>query len=122
NLERARELRLNLSGSLSVGGAGAERVAGAYVKEACLPIPAFPGFSQPVNMALPLSALSARLGQDFDGIIGSEFIKHFVVEIDYQANVLKLHNQTKFVYTGQGQSIPIQLVNGHPILNAEVRP
>jgi len=122
NLERARELRLNLSGSLSVGGAGAERVAGAYVKDASFTFPAFPGFSQPVNMALPLSALSARLGQDFDGIIGSEFIKHFVVEIDYQAHVLKLHNKTTFVYTGQGQSIPVQLVNGHPILNAEVTP
>ncbi|HEU5238991.1 MAG TPA: aspartyl protease family protein [Pyrinomonadaceae bacterium] len=122
NLELARELGLNLSGSISVGGAGAERAVGSIVKEASFTIPALPGFSQPVNMALPLTSLSSRLGQDFDGIIGSEFIKHFVVEIDYQAHVLKLHNKTKFVYSGSGQSIPIQLVNGHPILNAEVTP
>ncbi len=122
NLERAKELGLNLSGQISVGGAGAERAVGAYVKDASFTIPAFPGFTQPVTMALPLSALSARLGQDFDGIIGSEFIKHYVVEIDYQAHVLKLHNQTKFVYYGPGKSVPIQLVNGHPILNAEVTP
>src|SRR5215468_2699974 len=122
NLERAKELGLNLSGSLSVSGAGAERAVGAYVKEASFTIPALPGFSQPVNLALPLNNLSARLGQDFDGIIGSDFIKHFVVEVDYQAHVLKLHNQTKFVYSGPGQTVPIQLVNGHPILNTEVTP
>jgi hypothetical protein len=122
NLDTARELGLKLNGSVSVGGAGAERATGSFVKEASFTIPALSGFSQPVTMALPLSSLSSRLGQDFDGIIGSEFIKQFVVEIDYQSHLLKLHNKSRFVYSGSGQRVPIQLVNGHPIVNAEVAP
>jgi membrane-associated protease RseP (regulator of RpoE activity) len=63
------------------------------------------------------------LGQDFDGIIGCDFIKEFVVEIDYQAKHIKLYDKDKFVYSGPGESIPIQVNSaGHPILEAEVTP
>ena len=67
--------------------------------------------------------MAPRLGQDFDGIIGSEFIKQFVVELDYQARVIKLYDKEKFTYSGPGESIPIKLNSaGHPIIEAEVTP
>ncbi len=123
NIERAKELDLQLSGTVRVGGAGASTSTGAHVREATFTIPGVPGFSQPVNLALPLNGLAARLGQDFDGIIGSEFISQFVVEIDYQAKQLKLHDKEKFVYAGRGEAIPIKInSHGHPILEAEVTP
>jgi Aspartyl protease/PDZ domain len=122
NLDRAKELKLKLRGQVSVGGAGASTQRGAFVDGASYTISGLPGFSQPVTMALPLGGLSSRFGQDFDGIIGSEFIRQFIVEIDYQARVLKLHDKEKFVYEGTGESIPIQLVHGHPFLDAEVTP
>jgi PDZ domain/Aspartyl protease len=71
-------------------------------------------------MALPIGHLASRLGHDFDGIIGFEFIEQFVVEVDYQARVLRLHDKSNFVYTGSGESIPIRFMHGHPILEAEV--
>jgi hypothetical protein len=123
DLDRAKELGLSLAGQVQMGGAGAETTMGSLVKNSSFTIPGLEGFSQPVNMALPVKRMAPRLGQDFDGIIGSEFIKQFVVEIDYQARLIKLHDKTAFSYSGPGESIPIKLNSaGHPIIEAEVAP
>lgn len=123
DMERARELGLKLQGQVMMGGAGAERPTAAFVKDSTFTILGFEGFSQPVTLALPIRNLAPRLGQDFDGIIGSEFIKQFVLELDYQARLITLHDKEKFTYSGTGESIPIRLNSaGHPILEAEVTP
>jgi hypothetical protein len=123
DLERAKELGLNLQGELRAAGAGAERPTGAFVRDSTFTIPGLAGFSQPVNIALPVRNLATRFGHDFDGILGSEFIKEFVMELDYQARVIKLHDKDKFSYAGPGQSIPIKLNGaGHPIIDGEVTP
>src|SRR4030095_7062068 len=87
----AKELGLKLDGQLRVGGAGADTLPGSFVREATWTLPGLEGFSQPVSIAIPLGRMAARAGHDFDGIIGSDFIKQFVVEVDYQNRVLKLH-------------------------------
>jgi len=121
--ERAKELGLNLQGDLRVGGAGSETLPASYVKGSTWTIPGLEGFSQPVALALPLGRLAARFGHDFDGIIGSDFIKEFVVEVDYQARVIKLHDKDRFNYAGAGESIPIELDRqGHPLIEAQVTP
>ncbi|HKP47753.1 MAG TPA: PDZ domain-containing protein, partial [Pyrinomonadaceae bacterium] len=104
-------------------GAGANRSAGSFVKEATFTIPGLDGFSQPVSLALPLTAMASSLGQDFDGIIGSDFIEGFVVEVDYQTRTLTLHDKDEFNYSGQGEIVPIKLNGaGHPEIEAEVTP
>lgn len=121
NLDRAKELGLKLQGEIHMGGAGASISTGAFVTGSSFTIPGFPGFSQPLNAALPIGRMAPRFGQDFDGIIGSEFIKQFVLELDYQARVLKLYDKDKFVYSGSGESIPITLSSaGHPLIEAEL--
>jgi len=121
--ERAKELGLNLQGELRVGGAGSETLPASFVKGSTWTIPGLEGFSQPVALALPLGKLAAKFGHDFDGIIGSDFIKEFVVEVDYQAGVIKLHDKDRFDYAGAGESIPIELDRqGHPLIDAEVTP
>lgn len=123
DLERAKELGLTLQGEISAAGAGSERPTGAFVRNSTFTVPGLAGFSQPVNIALPVRHLAPRMGQDFDGILGSEFIKEFVLELDYQARVIKLHDKDKFNYTGNGESIPIKLNGaGHPIIDGEVTP
>jgi Aspartyl protease/PDZ domain len=123
DLERAKELGLSLQGELRVAGAGSERPTGSFVRDSTFTIRGLAGFSQPVNIALPVRNLASRMGQDFDGILGSEFIKEFVMELDYQARVLKLHDKNKFSYSGPGESIPIKLNGaGHPIIDGEVTP
>jgi hypothetical protein len=119
----AKELGLKLEGQLRVGGAGADTMPGSFVKEATWSLPGLEGFSQPVSIAIPLGRMAARAGHDFDGIIGSDFIKQYVVEVDYQNRLLKLHDKDKFAYSGAGESIPIQLNQmGYPLLDGEVTP
>lgn len=119
----AKELGLKLEGQVRIGGAGAETLPGSLVKDATWSLPNLQGFSQPISLAIPLGRMAARFGHDFDGIIGSDFVRQFVVEVDYQNRVLKLHDKEKFSYSGAGESIPIQLNGqGFPILDGEVRP
>jgi len=122
NLDLARKLELKLTGNVRVGGAGPTVETGAFVQQASFTVVGLNGFSQPVRLALPLNKLQPKAGHDFDGIIGGDLIKEFVVEVDYQSRSLKFHNKESFTYTGPGQSIAIELVHGHPILNAEVTP
>lgn len=122
NLDVASELNLKLRGQVRVGGAGAQIQTGAFVDEATFAVQGLKDFTQPVTLALPIGHLASRLGQDFDGIIGSDFISQFVVEIDYQARVLRLHDKNNFKYTGPGEAVPIKFMHGHPILEAEVTP
>lgn len=122
NIDTARALGLKLHGQVRVGGAGAQIATGSFVDDATFTIPALEGFSQPVSMALPIGHLASRFGQDFDGIIGADFIQQSVLELDYQSRVLRMHDKKTFSYSGPGISIPIQLVHGHPTLEAEVSP
>lgn len=123
DLDRAKELGLKLAGQVKVGGAGAGTSAGAYVRDSSFTIPGLEGFSQPVHLAIPVARMAPRFGQDFDGIIGADFIKEFVLEVDYEARLIKLHDKKSFSYSGNGESIPLKLNSaGHPIIEAEVTP
>ncbi|MEK6410063.1 MAG: aspartyl protease family protein [Acidobacteriota bacterium] len=118
---RARSLGLNLQGEINVGGAGAGTLKGSYVRDASLSVMGLEGNPQPVVLAVPLEGLEPRFGHDIDGIIGADFIKQFVVEVDYPARVLRLHDKNKFAYTGSGEILPLTFIHGgHPIMDAEV--
>ena len=121
DLERARSLGLNLQGEINVGGAGPGTLRGSYVRDASLSVVGVEGNKQPVVLALPLQAMQSRFGHDIDGIIGGDFIKQFVVEVDYPARVLRLRDKDRFVYSGSGEIVPMNLNSGgHPIISAEV--
>jgi len=119
NLARAKALGLNLQGEINVGGAGAGTLRGSLVRDATLTVLGLEGDKEPVVLALPLDNIASKLGHVGDGIIGSDFMKKFVVEIDYPARVLRLHDKDKFVYSGSGDSIPVRLNSaGHAIIPA----
>jgi PDZ domain/Aspartyl protease len=119
----AKELGLSLHGDVKTGGAGAGTQAGQRVKDAKWSLVGFDGFSQPVTMALPFEALPSGLGQDVDGIIGGEFIRQFVLTLDYQARTITLHEPNTFKYAGNGQTLPLEFTPaGHPVVKAVVTP
>lgn len=121
DLARAKSLGLNLQGEVHVGGAGPGVLTGSTVRDASLNVVGLEGNAQPVALALPLDRLQPRFGHDIDGIIGGDFIKEFVVEIDYPAHVLRFHDKEKFTYAGPGESIPMRLNSGgHPIIDADI--
>jgi len=121
DLELAKSLGLSLHGQVNVGGAGAGTVKGATVRDATVTVAGVETHPQPVLLAIPLDRLESRFGHDIDGIIGADFIKQFVVEIDYSARVLRLHDKNKFAYSGPGDTLPLTFIHGgYPIIEAEV--
>jgi hypothetical protein len=55
-----------------------------------------------------------------DGIIGGQFIREFVVELNYQTRQLTLHDRKSFKYQGTGDTVPIEMYQGHPVVTATV--
>lgn len=123
DIDRARALGLTLQGTVKMHGAGEQSMDGAWVKDAKFTVTGLEAFSQSLTLALPVARLSSRFGQDFDGIIGSEFIGQFVIEVDYETRTLKLFDKDQYNYAGNGEVVPIKLnAAGHPIIEAEVTP
>ena len=121
DIERAKSLGLNLQGEIRVGGAGPGTLKGSTVRDASLTVVGVEGNKQPVVLAIPLDGLEPKFGHDIDGIIGGDFIKQFVLEIDYPARVLRLYDKDKFTYSGSGEIIPARFNSaGHPFIDAEV--
>ena len=104
DIDRAKALGVTLGQEVNVGGAGAQMMKGAMVSGSTFGLPQLPGFSQPIVLALPLASLAAKLGSDFDGIIGADFISAFVVELNYQTRTLTLHDKDTFTYEGRAQA------------------
>ena len=119
----AQELKLSLSGSVNARGAGPGAQTGSRVTRATWSLVGLERLAQPVAFALPLPELPFSLGRDVDGIVGGEFIRQFVVELDYQAHVLRLHDPATFAYTGRGETLPLEFnADGHPVIKATVMP
>jgi hypothetical protein len=50
-------------------------------------------------------------GRDIEGIIGYDFIKEFVVEIDYEARTISLFEPSSYQYSGRGDVLPLTITN-----------
>ncbi len=121
DLELAKRLGLSLGGEVDIKGTSSESASGAFVIGTKYSLVGLANFSQPVVLAMPLQSLTPSLGHAFDGILGADFISQFVVEIDYVARTLQLHERDSFEYTGSGASLPIAFNSGgHPLLEAEI--
>ena len=117
----AKELGLALAGTVTARGAGPGSQTGSRVRDATWSLVGLERFAQPVSFTLPLPELPSALGRDVDGIVGGEFIRQFVVELDYQARLIRLHDPATFQYVGRGETVPLDFnSNGHPVVNATV--
>jgi hypothetical protein len=122
-LDAARQLGLSLEGRVTSAGAGPGAQVGSRVRDARWSLVGVESFAQPLELALPLPELPSAAGRDIDGIIGGEFIRQFVVEIDYQARTITLHDRDGFTYSGAGETLPIDFnADGHPVVTARVTP
>ena len=122
-MDTARELGLTLYGNVNAGGAGPNRQTGRMVRNATWTLAGLDGFSQPMTLALPLIVLAEGLGETIDGIIGGTFMKQFVMELDYQAREITLHDRKTFKYSGKGATLPLEFTaDGHPVVKASVTP
>jgi hypothetical protein len=47
--------------------------------------------------------------QPFDGVLGDELFRLFVVEIDYATQVINLYEPNNYNYNGRGEAIPLEV-------------
>ena len=102
----AAKLGLPSAGKLNVTGTGGT-VGGTVATGVSLSVKGVAVLNQSVAVfSLDDFPCEAR---DIAGIIGYDFIKEFVVEIDYEAKVLRLEDPASSQYQGKGVLLPLML-------------
>lgn len=92
------------------------------------PSPDGSGFAQGENLTLfdqimagiSLGQVEKFDGKKIDGIFGYDFLRRFVVEIDYFNGVLTLCESKNYKYTGSGETIRINLQSYIPTIKAVI--
>ena len=121
DLARAREMGVTLGAAVKAQGTSGS-VEAYGVTRGSMSLDGLAGFAQPLRLALPLRHLAPRLGGHLDGLIGSDFIEAFVVEIDYVGRTLTLHDRDDFRYTGPGRAVPLRFAaGGHPLIAGTIQ-
>jgi hypothetical protein len=69
---------------------------------------------------LPLQSLEPRLGRHVDGILGYDFIKEFVTEIDYERRSISFYDPRSYRRAARGAIIPFDVRGGTPYVNTTI--
>ena len=77
----------------------------------------FPALSAAV---IYLGLVEEQVGRSVDGLVGVDLFLKYVVEIDYAAKQLTLHDPQSYVYSGSGDSVPLTLQDGHFVVPAKL--
>lgn len=116
---RARAIGLKLEGSTTFGGAGEQTLTASLARDVSFHLPG----ASVTNLSATvtdLGYLSAESGREVSGVVGHPLLSRYVVEIDYEAGSLKLHEPASYAYAGAGESVPISLERGHPHVRARL--
>jgi len=120
DLHTAERLGLKLGNGFTGTGAGPGSIAGAQLEGASVRF-AGSSLTQSVSGALDFSRMSRGSGRRLGGMLGYEFIRRFVVAIDYVKRELRLYDARTFHYEGPGTPIPLIFLDNQPHVMAEVR-
>src|SRR6185436_12222257 len=121
----AKDLGLPLGQAFVAQGAGPGGTPGAMLSQPpMMTVGSGAGAVQArVAAALDFSSLSTHAGRDIDGILGGDFIRRFVVEIDYGRGRLRLHDPSGFTPPANATTVPLTFGtgNGFPHIKATFR-
>src|ERR1041385_3080662 len=113
------KLKLRVEGEGEAAGGGGSQVAvlttGVSLEVAGVRLP------RQDLPAIDFQALEKSIGREIDGMLGYDFIRRFVIEVDYEALTMKIHNAAGYQYSGRGQIMPITTENDHPHVNLTVK-
>jgi hypothetical protein len=72
-------------------------------------------------VVLPLDFISQRTGHPVAALLGYEFFKTFVVEIDFARQLMNLYHPASFQYHGSGEIVPLQFEENLPYMTASLK-
>jgi hypothetical protein len=123
DMNAARQLGLQVAGSEWVLGAGESQARGGRVRVDSLGLPGVDYYPRRPLMAVRMGPVIDRFeGRQMNGLFGSDFFEQFVVEIDYQARVMRLWDRRAYSYRGTGTIVPITPRNGWIFARGSVQP
>ncbi|HEX7878272.1 MAG TPA: aspartyl protease family protein [Candidatus Eisenbacteria bacterium] len=68
--------------------------------------------------AISFRHLEETTGRRMDGVLGSDFLRQFVVIIDYEGRKLHLHDPKSYQYEGDGHPLPLKFGGPIPTVKA----
>jgi len=74
----------------------------------------------PVLSALDVASFAPFYGHRVDGILGYDFLRRFVVEIDYESATVLVSQRPEYEYHGSGAVLPVDLSSRQPYVTASV--
>jgi hypothetical protein len=114
--KKAAELNLKQVDTVKATGVGGS-LEGSLANGISLSVPGVTVQNQRLAL-LPLDVPFCE-GKDIEGIIGYDFIKEFVVEINYETRRLSLFDPSSYQYQGHGPVFPL-IMKGTPRVHAQI--
>jgi hypothetical protein len=118
NTTAAAALGLKMEGSHQARGAGGQ-VPSSIVRGVRLDIGGA-RLEELTVTTIALTAIENAMGHTMDGILGFEFFRRYVVELDYENLLINLYEPAGFEYGGRGESLPLTFELNHPYVRAKV--
>ncbi|HKR01738.1 MAG TPA: aspartyl protease family protein [Pyrinomonadaceae bacterium] len=117
--QQAKAQNLKLQGGMQAAGSGEDTVDFALARNVSFSLSGVNLTLAEVGV-LPLEFASPVPGQAIGGLLGYDFIRRFVLEIDYAARVIKLYRPRGYRYRGRGEIIPISMLDNNPYIPVKV--
>ena len=99
-----------------IGGGGTAK--GQFADNATISLPGVETYKQPLASA-PLDAMRLS-GRDVEGLIGTPFLKNFVVVIDYARQTLTFYDPKVYNLANEPDAVTMEGRNGWPYMEAEL--
>jgi predicted aspartyl protease len=90
-----------------------------FAKNVRLSLPGVELFNQTI-VAAPTAMLEPSVGRAVDGVLGYDFFRNFVVEIDYTAQLIHLYEPAAYTHRDLGQGLPITIEDRTPFVRLQV--
>jgi len=104
----AGELGLATEKPEVVRGVGSDPVTISDVPDAVVTIGGVKAHARPARATNLDEILRPYAGQQVLGLIGNDLAERYVVELDYDAGRLRLHDPAGYEYSGSGEIIPVR--------------
>jgi hypothetical protein len=114
-------LRLGDETEASVGAGQGVKVGFTTTPDVVLDV-AGDAFEAPSLGVFPFDHVEPYEGRAIDGLLGQDFMRRHVVEIDYARRVLRLHDPESYVASGSSTPIPITFHDGLAVAEARMTP
>ena len=115
----ARRLGIATEGERQGTGAGKGTVKIMFAKDVNYSVGGI-NLTVPQSYVIDLSGQPALIGRELAGILGSDFFMQYVVEVDYEAQVMTLYDPASFKAAASATAIPVTITRKTPYIKVGI--